>query len=93
MRQYGDSLDKFEPNDLNQALVPSVDWFSSMAQRQVKDSMHAIAVDGRLSPEMEDIFRTLTDPTHRDFAMIAERAIVRPAAQQQHPADGDGRRR
>lgn len=87
MRQYGDSLDKFEPNDLNQALVPSVDWFSPIAQQRVKDEIQAMAPHERLSPEMEDIFRTLIEPTQTDSAATGKVAINPTAAQQRHAAN------
>lgn len=61
IRQYGDSLDKFEPNDLNQALVPSTDWFSCIAQKQVEDELEHIALHDSLSSQMEDIFFELIE--------------------------------
>lgn len=88
VRQYGDSLDKFEPNDLNQALVPNADWFSLISQRQVRSEIQAIAVHGHLSPEMEHIFRTLIETMQTDSATTGKPTINLRAAQQQHAADG-----
>ena len=35
-RQYGDNLNKFEPNDLNKALVPSAKVFDSINPQLLK---------------------------------------------------------
>jgi adenine-specific DNA-methyltransferase len=59
MRKYGDSLDKFEPNDLNKSLVPSVELFSSIDLQRIKEEMRHVSVQGTLSPDGERIFEDL----------------------------------
>lgn len=61
MRKYGDCLDKFEPNDLNQAFAPNIDWFSSIDRGLVEQELQRVAIHGCLSAEMECKFSSLTD--------------------------------
>jgi len=60
IRKYGDSLDKFEPNDLNQALAPSSEWFSANLSKQlVREEMEQVREIGKISPHVEHIFAAL----------------------------------
>ncbi len=59
MRKYGDSLDKFEPNDLNDALVPSLDFLASMPTRKVSEAVKTINDGGRLPQWAENFFAPL----------------------------------
>lgn len=56
MRKYGDSLDKFEPNDLNHALVPSLKFFASLPTRKVSEAIRVIHDTGKLPQWAEDFF-------------------------------------
>jgi adenine-specific DNA-methyltransferase len=62
MRTYGDSLDKFEPNDLNKSLVPSMEYFSSIDTKRIKDEMRHISSQGHLSSRGERMFEDLLHP-------------------------------
>ncbi len=65
-RKYGDDLDKFEPNDLNNALVPSPEAFSLMSQEQVTEAIQVIEKTGCVPEDIENFFESLTSTT-RDF--------------------------
>lgn len=56
MRKYGDSLDKFEPNDVNDALVPSSGFFASLPTRKVSEAVKVINDTGRLPQWAENFF-------------------------------------
>lgn len=38
-RKYGDSLDKFEPNDINEALVPTPGLFDAISHQQIQEAL------------------------------------------------------
>ncbi len=59
MRKYGDSLDKFEPNDLNGALVPSQDFFSSIPAEKASEAVKAVKETEKLPQWAEDFFAPL----------------------------------
>ncbi len=59
MRRYGDSLDKFEPNDLNQALAPSLDWFSRLSQDAVAKALEACRQGNPLPAYIDEMFDKL----------------------------------
>ncbi len=54
-RRYGDSLDKFEPNDLNLALVPSPQIFDELSQSDVSRAISHTQSNG-VPPEWIDTF-------------------------------------
>lgn len=58
-RNYGDGLDKFEPNDLNGALVPSADWFSRISASDVERAMVCFSSQASIPGDLEDVFATL----------------------------------
>ena len=59
MRKYGDSLDKFEPNDLNQSLVPAPDFFASIPAAQVTEAVAVVRKTRQLPQWAEGIFVSL----------------------------------
>lgn len=59
MRRYGDSLDKFEPNDLNRALAPSVDWFANLPSDAVSRALESCRNGNGLPDFMDDLFDEL----------------------------------
>ena len=59
IRKYGDSLDKFEPNDLNGALVPAPALFASMPAKKISEAVVAIKETGQLPQWAEDFFTPL----------------------------------
>lgn len=46
VRKYGDKLDKFEPHDLNKALVPSPEWFSRIPEATVIETVASLNRQG-----------------------------------------------
>lgn len=56
MRRYGDGLDKFEPNDLNQGLAPSFSWFDALPTEMVRDAIKKIAAGEELPLRLEERF-------------------------------------
>ena len=46
VRKYGDKLDKFEPHDLNNALVPSPEWFGRISEDLVIKKVACITREG-----------------------------------------------
>ena len=55
MRKYGDSLKKFEPNDLNEAHVPSPQVFDELSKDEVEDAVLYVEETG-IVPEIIDRF-------------------------------------
>ncbi len=56
MRKYGDFLYKFEPNDLNSALIPSIDFFASMPFEKVSEAIQFIKKTNQMPPWSEEFF-------------------------------------
>jgi len=61
VRRYGDSLDKFEPNDLNTALCPSMMWFEQLSNIDIAQEISYIRKFNQLSEKAELVFSTLSD--------------------------------
>lgn len=59
MRTYGDSLDKFEPNDLNTSMVPSPEFFDGFSESEVNLGIKHVTLTGRLPENLEEMFRAL----------------------------------
>ena len=59
MRNYGDSLDKFEPNDINQALVPSTHFFDKIQYDMTEQAILYIKENGAVPLWVDDIFASL----------------------------------
>jgi len=53
MRTYGDALDKFEPNDLNNALVPMPQSFDTISEEEVAFGLHLVTSEGILPDALE----------------------------------------
>ena len=58
-RRYGDGLSKFEPNDLNSALVPAPDVFDAIPTHSVADSMKRMRETGSAPDGVESWFQSL----------------------------------
>lgn len=63
MRRYGDSLDKFEPNDLNDAMCPSMDFLGGIERNKVINEIAYLEEHGTLSDEAESMFSGLLSQT------------------------------
>lgn len=59
MRQYGRALDKFEPNDLNSALVPTAAFFDTIPKEKVAAAVRSLEENGALPKWMEAVFAPL----------------------------------
>lgn len=59
MRKYGDGLDKFEPNDLNNSLVPTTKWFSSLKNVNIKEEFASVKKTGKITSKLNSIFDEL----------------------------------
>ena len=58
-RRYGNSLDKFEPNDLNGALVPSRAYFDSLGRDQLAILMGIVKSGGDPVRQLDEVFAKL----------------------------------
>lgn len=58
-RRYGNALDKFEPNDLNFALVPSREFFDSLGMNLLSTIMSAVNRSENVDNQLDSIFRPL----------------------------------
>lgn len=61
-RKYGNSLDKFEPNDLNSALVPRREFFDSLDRRKLHNAMEAIRHGADAMEWVDSSFKSLLLP-------------------------------
>lgn len=59
VRRYGDALDKFEPNDLNNALVPSTEMFDRLSSNQVIDAISHAEATGKTPQWIDSYFAKL----------------------------------
>ena len=59
IRKYGDALDKFEPNDLNTALVPGPSYLDGFSDREIDETLQQIRSDGFLPDRIEARFSDL----------------------------------
>ena len=60
VRKYGDSLDKFEPNDLNSALVPVPRVLDAIPTTVVESAMQELRATGRIPVSVDTWFKDLT---------------------------------
>lgn len=58
-RKYGNALDKFEPNDLNGALVPKYDFFDSLGEDCLKELMNRVNDEADIEDRLENVFSPL----------------------------------
>lgn len=63
VRRYGDALDKFEPNDLNQALVPGQQVFDELSNREVAKAVRCAERTGKTPGWIDTFFEQLMIPT------------------------------
>ena len=61
-RKYGDALDKFEPNDLNDALVPSPKILDALSKDQIENAILHTKKTGHIPAEIDDFFAKLKIP-------------------------------
>jgi adenine-specific DNA-methyltransferase len=59
LRRYGGGLDKFEPNDLNDALVPTPPWFDGLDAGLVARSLAEVARGGVMADDLGRRFEGL----------------------------------
>ncbi len=62
MRKYGDDLDKFEPNDLNGALVPSPKILDELTKEKIRNAILHIEKTGETPAEINYLFARLKEP-------------------------------
>jgi len=67
IRRYGDKLDKFEPNDLNSAHVPSPSFFEAIDPELIQKAMDQSRAEKELPVALEDVFSFLIS-TEQDAA-------------------------
>ncbi len=80
MRRYGDLLDKFEPNDLNRALAPSVDWFAKLPSDAVGKALESCRNGNGLPDFVDDLFDELiseAEQTHGTLRLTRNGFAVR----------------
>ncbi len=58
-RKYGNLLDKFEPNDLNTALVPRTPFFDSLGEEKLSCLMESVKCGEDVHGELDVIFAPL----------------------------------
>ncbi len=71
-RKYGNALDKFEPNDLNDALAPSPEFFDSLGESRLISIMSEVRAGRDFSRTIDSIFAPLLDDAHEDNAGYKE---------------------
>ena len=59
IRKYGNNLEKFEPNDLNNALVPSEEFLDGIPAAKINDIMDGLALGHDLTKEIDSLFEGL----------------------------------
>lgn len=58
-RKYGNALDKFEPNDLNGALVPKCEFFDSLGENHLNELMARVNGEEDVEGQLDEIFSPL----------------------------------
>ena len=58
-RKYGNSLDKFEPNDLNTSLVPRMAFFDSLGEEKLASLMESVNCGEDVHGELDVMFAPL----------------------------------
>lgn len=61
MRRYGDGLNKFEPNDLNSALVPSPEVFNQVPSSDMENALEYLNETGATPSYVESFFEQLKE--------------------------------
>ena len=79
-RQYGDSLDKFEPNDLNSALVPKASYFDSLGTEKLQSVLSTLRAGKNADAFFEELFKPLVLEAGSD---VPKQAYRRPPRTEQ----------
>ncbi|MBQ9368082.1 MAG: N-6 DNA methylase [Victivallales bacterium] len=61
IRKYGNNLDKFEPNDLNEAIVPSEAFLDSIPSAKIEACYDKLSVGENIEPELNAMFGALLE--------------------------------
>ena len=61
MRRYGDGLNKFEPNDLNSALVPRPDVLDEIPPSEVDSALESLRETGTIPEYIESCFKNMKE--------------------------------
>ena len=61
MRRYGDGLNKFEPNDLNSALVPTPDIFDQIPPSDIASALESLRETGTTPDYIESFFEKMKE--------------------------------
>jgi hypothetical protein len=69
MRKYGDALDKFEPNDLNSAFVPTPEFFDMIGTEHISSGIEQVTFNGILPDALEARFSELKRPDSTGFGV------------------------
>lgn len=62
VRRYGDALDKFEPNDLNNASVPGQQVFDELSSKEVAKAVRYAERTGKTPDWIDAFFERLKIP-------------------------------
>lgn len=63
VRKYGDSLDKFEPNDINDVLVPTPEFFDTISRVQIREALASFRRDRTVPDWLEVKFKQISTPS------------------------------
>ena len=58
-REYGNKLAKFEPNDLNNAMVPTESFLSSIPQYKIEELLMNLRKGIDIQPDLDEMFQPL----------------------------------
>ena len=82
-RRYGNSLDKFEPNDLNGALVPTCAFFDSLGRDKLAMLMGIVKSGGNPARQLDEVFAQLLDGNSKEACEHrAKYSSLRPRTEQ-----------
>ena len=59
VRKYGNELEKFEPNDLNRSLVPSVEFFAQIPDNKAGSLMRQLTSGECVDSKIDELFASL----------------------------------
>lgn len=76
MRKYGDGLEKFEPNDLNSALVPNIEWLNQLDSLWIRTEIQFCKEHGCISEKLESRFDTLLNATAKTPVLDLQTAAI-----------------
>lgn len=70
-RKYGDALDKFEPNDINAAKVPTPSFFDELFGDRLEEAMEIYRTTGVIPQWLEDALRPIQIEQRTDLRTVA----------------------